>query len=91
MFVFFRKKKVLYQVNMYMFRNGDLHVVVTCRMVISSRVSITLPCFNHIAVFQSHCRVSITLPCFNHIAVFQSHCRVSITLPCFKCGIARAN
>ena len=29
MFVFFRNRKVLYQVGMYMFQNGDLHVTVT--------------------------------------------------------------
>ena len=41
MFVFFRKRKVLYQVGMYMFQNEDLHVAVTCTMI---------TCFNHIAV-----------------------------------------
>ena len=41
MFVFFRKNKMLYQVGMYIFRNEDLHVAVTCTVIIPLHVSIT--------------------------------------------------
>jgi len=43
MFVLFRKKKVLYQVWYgYVFRNGNWHVAVTCRMIIPIHISIIL-------------------------------------------------